>query len=319
MARAVRPRKGEKLLRPVRPNAGLEAIYRQRLYAIVEDMAASVERWILAAYRKAKPALARDAEPPGIAAINVGGERPWLATVDGEPVRTSKGAAIRFATEANALRAARIAIGALLPADEMQAAMAELGDYWLDQFDVASSRLASFFSKSAARRTDDQLRSILREGGMSVRFNPTPAQLDVLRASVHENVALIKSIPQQYLKNVEGIVMRSVQRGRDLSTLSRQIQAQYGVTKRRAALIARDQNNKATSAFQEARRKEIGIKEAVWIHSGGGKHPRPKHVAADGQRYDVARGLPIGDKGQYVFPGEEINCRCVSRSVLPGL
>ncbi|MDE2101680.1 MAG: minor capsid protein [Patescibacteria group bacterium] len=249
----------------------------------------------------------------------VGGARPWIATVDGEPLQTSKGVPIRFASEANAVRAAKVAIGALLPADELQAAMTDLGDYWLYRFDVASERLARYFSRSAASRTDAQLRSILSDGGFSVRLQMTPQVADIVRASVHENVALIKSIPQQYLKNVEGMVMRSVQAGRDIGTLTKDLQSQYGVTRRRAALIARDQNNKATSVFQETRRKQLGIKEAVWMHSHAGKKPRRTHVAMNGKRYDVSKGMWDEDEGKYVFPGELINCRCVSRSVIPAL
>jgi len=317
----VRPkiRKGEKVLRPLHPNAGVEAAYRRKLYDLVEDMVASVERWITAAYRKAAPKMAQDADPPHIESANVGGARPWVAMVDGQPLTTSKGVPIRFSTKAAAVTAARAFVGELLPADLLQTAMSDLGDYWLGQFDLAAPRLARWFSKSSSMRTDEQLRSILRDGGFSVRFNPTPEHLDVLRASVHENVALIKSIPQQYLKNVEGMVMRSVQRGRELSTLTRELRAQYGVTKRRAALIARDQNSKATSAYQEARRTTLGITEAVWMHSHGGREPRPTHVAMDGKRYKVAKGMWDSAEGKYVWPGELINCRCVSRSIIPAL
>ncbi len=316
-------KRNEKVLRPLRPSKGLEVEYRRRLYALIDEMTTSVEHWITAAYRKNEPniaALAQDVDPPQIAATWIGGARPWTATIDGEPLRTSKGAVIRFGTSEAAVLAARRFAGEMLPADELRIAMEDLGDYWLGRFDVASGRLARFFGKSSVARTDTQLSSILRDAGMSVRFQMTPAMKDVLSATIGENVSLIKSIPQQYLKNVEGAVMRSVSRGRDLSTLTKHIQHQYGVTKRRAALIARDQNNKATAVMHDARRMEIGIQEAVWIHSGGGKEPRPKHVAADGKRYKVGIGLPIGDKNNaYVLPGEEINCRCVSRSIIPGL
>jgi SPP1 gp7 family putative phage head morphogenesis protein len=323
--RAPKPRKGEKILRPVRPNLGLEVEYRRRLYALIDDMAASIERWVLAAYRKAKPQLAQDdatrppPQPPKIEATYVGGVRPWMATVDGEPLRTSKGAAIRFGSEAAALRAARVAIGDLLPADELQAAMSDLGDYWLDQFDTASQRLARFFATSSSRRTDSQLRGILRDGGFSVKFQMTPGVRDVVRAAVHENVALIKSIPEQYLKSVEGAVMRSVQTGRDLSTLSKHLQKQYGVTKRRAAFIARDQNNKATAVIQNARQRDLGITTAVWMHSHGGKTPRRTHLANDGKKFDIRKGWYDPDVGEYILPGQLPNCRCVMRSVIPGL
>ncbi|MBS0368984.1 MAG: hypothetical protein JSS57_07280 [Proteobacteria bacterium] len=190
----------------------------------------------------------------------------------------------------------------------MQAIMADLTAQWQAAFDEGAERMARSFSKESSKFTDAQMRKTLADAGFTVRFTPTPAQIDVLRASVHENVALIKSIPQQYLKNVEGLVMRSVQRGRDLSTLYEDLQKQHGVTRRRAALIARDQNNKATSVFQETRRKELGITQAIWMHSHGGKTPRPTHVAMDGKLYDVNKGMWDSHEGKFVFPGQLINC-----------
>jgi uncharacterized protein with gpF-like domain len=63
----------------------------------------------------------------------------------------------------------------------------------------------------------------------------------------------------------------------------------------------------------------LGITEAVWLHSGGGKVPRPTHVRNNGRRYSVAEGWLDPAEGRRVFPGELINCRCVSRAVMPGL
>jgi hypothetical protein len=75
--------------------------------------------------------------------------------------------------------------------------------------------------------------------------------------------------------NIEGLVMRSVQTGRDLGQLMKDLQEQFGVTRRRAAFVARDQNNKATASMTRARQHEPGITQAIWVHSGAGKHPRP--------------------------------------------
>jgi uncharacterized protein with gpF-like domain len=205
-----------------------------------------------------------------------------------------------------------------LPAAALREAMRKLAARWLHRFEEAAPKLAEYFATQASRRSDAALRSVLRRGGFSVPFKMTRGMRDVLAATIGANVALIKSIPEQYLGEVEGAVMRSVQTGRDLASLTDEIESHYGVTRRRAAFIALDQNNKATSALQEARRAELGIDEAIWQHSGGGKHPRPKHVAASGDRYKTGVGLPIGDKGQYVLPGTEINCRCVSRAVVKG-
>ena len=56
----------------------------------------------------------------------------------------------------------------------------------------------------------------------------------------------------QRITNVEGLVMRSVQTGRDLRQLTTDLQEQFGVTRRRAAFIARHQSNKATASMTRA-------------------------------------------------------------------
>ena len=205
-----------------------------------------------------------------------------------------------------------------VPADELRKAVKALGRRWNKNWNAAAPKLAKWFAQSVATRSDAVLRQILKDAGISVEFRVTPAMRDIMKATVNQNVALIKSIPQQYLTQVEGIVMRGVQEGRDLASITKALQAQFGVTRRRAALIARDQNNKATSAFNRARQIELGITEAIWMHSGGGKEPRPTHVANDGKPYDVAKGWWDPAVRERIWPGQLINCRCVSRAVIPG-
>lgn len=206
------------------------------------------------------------------------------------------------------------------PADQLRRAMADLSKRWLKKFDEAAAEIAEHFARSAGNRSDARLKAILRKAGISVKFRPTKAQRDVLAATVNEAASLIKSIPQKYLTDVEGAVMRSVQTGRDLGQLSEALQKNYGIAKRRAATIARDQNNKATGAMNRARQIELGITEAVWVHSAAGKVPRPSHLKAgrDRARYDVTKGWFDPDQGRYIVPGELINCRCSSRSVIKG-
>jgi uncharacterized protein with gpF-like domain len=69
-----------------------------------------------------------------------------------------------------------------------------------------------------------------------------------------------------------------------------------------------------------ARQEEVGITKAVWLHSHGGKTPRKTHWANNGKPYDPAKGWfdPDPKVRKYIWPGTEINCRCVSRSVVKG-
>ena len=211
-----------------------------------------------------------------------------------------------------------MAMDDILPANALKRTIAALKKRWLSNFDQAALELAKYFALAVNKRTDKALASILRKGGFSVKFKMTTAMRDVLNATIEQNVSLIKSIPEQYLKNVEGEVMRSIQRGRDLGGLTKSLEKNYGVTHRRAAFIARSQNNLATGAMNRARQVELGVTKAKWRHSGAGKHPRPTHVANNGKLYDVKKGWWDPAVKRYILPGSEPNCRCVSISVIPG-
>jgi SPP1 gp7 family putative phage head morphogenesis protein len=204
------------------------------------------------------------------------------------------------------------------PADELRDAIRKLAKRWQKNFDDAAPALAEYLAKSTAERSSGALMAILLKAGFTVNFKMTPAMRDIMAATVGQQVSLIKSIPGQYFTNIEGLVMRSVQTGRDLGQLTADLQEQFGVTRRRAAFIARDQNNKATASMTRARQDELGITQAIWVHSGAGKHPRPTHVAMNGQKYDVNKGMWDSAVNRWIFPGEQISCRCFCRSVLPG-
>jgi uncharacterized protein with gpF-like domain len=204
-------------------------------------------------------------------------------------------------------------------------AMRELRRLWYRRFDAAAKKLAKYFALSAARRTDEALKKILRDAGMSIEFKMTAAQRDVLNAVIHENVALIKTIPRKYLAQVEGQVMRSVVAGRDLKSLTDELHQTFYASKKYAAFVARDQNNKVTGALQKVRFLESKIDEAEWMHSHAGREPRPNHVkfGRERKRFSVAQGMWDPDangkgKGAWIWPGQLISCRCSCRPVVKG-
>lgn len=204
-----------------------------------------------------------------------------------------------------------------LPSAELSKRVKELSRQWTKRFDDMAEKIADDFAKKGVKHTDSSFMAALKDAGWTVQFKVTPVMRDAINATIQENVSLIKSIPEQYLMEVEGLVMRGFTRGRDLHDISQELQKRYGVTKRRAALISRDQCNKLTATVTQARRTELGITQAIWVHSGAGKHPRPSHVKAgkDKAVFDVQKGLFLD--GEWVLPGQAINCRCSSKSVLP--
>nr|DAP79016.1 MAG TPA: Minor capsid component [Caudoviricetes sp.] len=198
--------------------------------------------------------------------------------------------------------------------DGLQAAIRRLFRYWFNRLETLAPEIAGAFLHRSMSHTDKAFLSALRSAGLTVRFTQTEATRRAFDVALSGNVGLIRSIGQQYLSRVEDSVWRSVNAGYTMSQLSKELRKDFGVSERRAAFIARDQTNKAKAVIEKARRQELGITEAIWLHSHAGKEPRPSHVAANGKRFDVSKGMYLD--GKWVQPGEEINCRCSSRAVI---
>lgn len=205
------------------------------------------------------------------------------------------------------------------PATSMAAEMRRLARRWRSRLDGGSSDLARWFATTASRRSDATLRDILKRAGLVVEWSPTQTMRDVLNATLAENTRLIRSIGQQHLSDVEGILQRAYQHGSDLATVTEQLAERFDITKRRAALIARHQNSAGTGAMVRVRQVEMGARQAIWLHSHAGREPRPSHVANNGQPYDIVAGWYDPDEGRHIVPGELINCRCISKTILPGM
>lgn len=182
-------------------------------------------------------------------------------------------------------------------------------------FSDRAGGLADALVNGISRQSAVGLGQSLKEvsGGVTLKTDVIGgAVADVVKASVKSNVALIKSIPAEYFQAIEGEVMRSIQTGRGMADLQPFLEKRYSITKNRAALIARDQTSKATTAINQARMQGLGVKKFKWLHSAGGKEPRPLHKnVLNGNVYSFD-DLPVIDErtGERGLPGQLINCRC---------
>jgi hypothetical protein len=238
-------------LRPIRPNAGLQAKYRAELNSLLrqvrDDVLAEVERY------KHVP--------------------PQPVALDAHPLE-------------NAIRALMIR--------------------WIAKLGDLGENIARGFIKGSLKHYDGNLKRQMRQHGFTVKLQLTDKTREALQASMGMNVGLIRSIPSQYLGQVEKYVYEATSGGFDLATLTNNLQHAYGISRNRAKLIARDQANKANAVIEKARRQELGITKAVWVHSHAAKEPRQSHVKANGKVFEVAKGLLVD--GEYIQAGEKINC-----------
>ncbi|WP_387690802.1 phage minor head protein [Photorhabdus sp. RM71S] len=188
-------------------------------------------------------------------------------------------------------------------------------DKWNKKLDILSQDIAKLFVDKTVNNYDIRLANLLRKRGFTVRMQNNEQTLNALRAVMGENVGLIKSIGTEYLSKVQMHVWQTVTGGYDLASLTENLQHDFHVTRNRAEFIATDQAGKAHAVIEQARRKELGIKKAIWIHSHAGKQPRPSHLAAHGKEFDVEKGMYI--EGEWILPGQKIRCKCGSKSILP--
>ena len=133
---------------------------------------------------------------------------------------------------------------------------------------------------------------------------------DIMYATTRENVALIKTIPEEYFKRLETVVFTGTTQGRNATSMIDQIVKIGGVTERRAKLIARDQTSKLNSALNQQRSQNLGVEEYIW-RTAGDERVRDTHKSKNGKtfRWDD----PPKDTGH---PGQDIQCRCVAQAII---
>lgn len=129
---------------------------------------------------------------------------------------------------------------------------------------------------------------------------------------VADNVALIKSIPQQYASDVESKVLGAVRSGTRWEQLAPEIEDRYGVSTRRAQLIARDQVGKLYGNLNEERQTALGVTGYVWRTSQDSR-VREEHEEREGETFQWDEEPEDG------HPGQAVNCRCYAEPDFSGI
>lgn len=279
----------------VRPNAGIRAWYRAVLRALVDDMEEKTKKRILRVYRKYQKQIL-----------------PRTAAMD-----------------------ANISSRA-------EAELRELQNQIEDEFRKKARKIAEQFisrtQKYANSTTKDSIKGMLNDAawaGFTVKkASISESMAAVLKASLYENVALIKDLPEKYFNAVAGAVYRNIASGESSTAIEKALSYCGRIAQRRAELIARDQSQKAFEALSREHMKAAGITHFEWVATGGGLYPRElhhTHVSHGGLNHGIysfdnppiiqeayipktPRGTARGPiRG---FPGDLPYCQCIKRPVL---
>ena len=136
---------------------------------------------------------------------------------------------------------------------------------------------------------------------------------EALKAWVDENVDLISSIPEDTLDKMKDIVYDGFATGKTTTRIVRDIQRVYGISRRRARLIARDQTAKLNGKLQKAQQQDAGITEYIW-DTAGDSRVRRSHRELNGKKFRWD-DPPLNSDGRRCHPGEDYQCRCIGRPV----
>ena len=200
------------------------------------------------------------------------------------------------------------------------------------RLNALSKKWESIFGKLGQKLADRMVRRTLKHSavtlGMSLRqiskdFEVNTSFIDarlkaVINASTQEAASLIKLIPSQYLGDVQGAVMRSITQGHGLKDLVPTLNKLYDGRLKHARMVALDQTRKANMNVNAARLQKLGCETFVWIHSGGGAHPRKDHIALSGKEFRFDKPPLIGvmyGREVYGLPAQMPNCRCIAKPV----
>jgi len=199
----------------------------------------------------------------------------------------------------------------------------ELFKKWNSIFTTKSKQLAQKMIEDSLKASDKGLKRSLSalSGGLSIKTNFISAGLEeVVKAVVAENVSLIKSIPQKYLNDVNGIVMRSITTGAGMydlmPELDKLLDQKSKQIKNKAKNLALDQTRKAYNGVNRQRMMSVGVKKFEWIHSGGGQHPRQMHIDMSGNIYSFDDPPEIDENGTRGYPGDAPNCGCTMTPII---
>lgn len=199
-------------------------------------------------------------------------------------------------------------------ADDVQRAITTLSDRWASNaFKYLAARMADKFVKSSMKQTD---RKYKRSFGIDV-FQNSYKMEEYIKAATYQNAQLIESIPDKYLDQVSNIVLGNMRQGLRPSAISMQLNEQFGVEKRRAKMIARDQTAKVNGEMARHRQQDAGFEYFKWqdSHDERVRH-RHREIAEARTPYGIGvyrwDDLPISDSGEEIMPGSDYQCRCTS-------
>ena len=142
----------------------------------------------------------------------------------------------------------------------------------------------------------------------------TQHDLEVMKALLAEQVALIQSIPLEAAQRVHRLTLAGLEASTRFQEIAAEIRRSGEVAQSRSILIARTEVSRTATTLTQARAQSVESPGYTWTTSHDGT-VRPSHKAMDGKF--VAWDKPPTLDGMTGHAGCYPNCRCFPLVVLP--
>lgn len=151
-----------------------------------------------------------------------------------------------------------------------------------------------------------------------------------LELFANQNAQLIDNMTENELERVSGIIQRGLQEGSSLDYITDDIEKSFGITRRHAKLIARDQTTKLNGSLTKLRQTELGVTEYRWQTSMD-ERVRADHRVMQGKRcrwddptvYFNEQSQKWENRsnigGTLSHTSQDVQCRCVPLGILEGV
>lgn len=145
----------------------------------------------------------------------------------------------------------------------------------------------------------------------------------MLKEWVAENVDLIKTIPQESMSRMKRIMLDGYLDGKTTTSIVKELQEEFGMSRDHARMIARDQTAKLNSEITHRQQVDAGVTKYRWSTSRDSR-VRDCHKELDGQifQWDDPPEMWYDTKsrgrvytGRRCNPGQDFCCRCCALPV----
>jgi SPP1 gp7 family putative phage head morphogenesis protein len=188
------------------------------------------------------------------------------------------------------------------------------------EFKAIAARLSNTFISTADKVNRERFGKDMQRFGIDI-FGDSPELVEYVQASLFDTTRLITSIPDQYLTQVESIVMTNIRAGGRPSAIAKSLKKQFDITEGRAKMIARDQTAKVNGDLAAKRQQSSGFEYFQWLDSDDEK-VRDRHEDIANKVTAYGKGIyrwdhpPLSAQGVPIIPGQDYQCRCIARPVL---